>query len=99
MKDGYKEVAEGKAQIEIESTGGTFHKISEAVTEMVNSITTIAENPAEITANVQQMNAAIHEIASVSEESAAGVEQTSASSQQISSIMEEVAAGSGQLAN
>ncbi len=96
LQGGYKEVAEGKAQIE--STGGTFHKISEAVTEMVKSITTIAGNLAEIAANAQQMNAAIHEIASVSEESAAGVEQTSASSQQISSIMEEVAAGSGQLA-
>lgn len=96
LQGGYKEVEQGKAQIE--STGETFRKISDAVTEMVGSITTIAENLVEITANAQQMNGAIQEIASVSEESAAGVEQTSASSQQISSIMEEVAGSSVQLA-
>ncbi|WP_419960643.1 methyl-accepting chemotaxis protein [Psychrobacillus sp. BM2] len=96
LQGGYKEVEQGKAQIE--STGKTFRKISDAVTEMVDSITTIAENLVEITANAQQMNGAIQEIASVSEESAAGVEQTSASSQQISSIMEEVAGSSVQLA-
>ena len=96
LQGGYKEVEQGKAQIV--STGETFHRISDAVTEMVDSITTIAENLVEITANAQQMNGAIQEIASVSEESAAGVEQTSASSQQISSIMEEVAGSSVQLA-
>ncbi|WP_081976196.1 methyl-accepting chemotaxis protein [Ureibacillus manganicus] len=93
---GYNEVEQGKSLIE--STGETFHGISGAVTEMVNSITTIAENLTHIAASSQEMNGAIQEIASVSEESAAGVEQTSASSQQISSIMEEVAGSSNQLA-
>ncbi|WP_442854458.1 methyl-accepting chemotaxis protein [Bacillus sp. FJAT-29937] len=93
---GYKEVEQGKAQIE--STGETFRGISEAVTEMVNSIATIAENLGEIATSSQEMNGAIQEIASVSEESAAGVEETSASSQEISSIMEEIAGSSDQLA-
>ncbi|WP_260858085.1 methyl-accepting chemotaxis protein [Bacillus sp. FJAT-22090] len=96
LQGGYKEVEQGKAQVE--STGETFRRISEAVSEMVNSITTIAENLAENAANAQEMSGTIQEIASVSEESAAGVEQTSASSQQISSIMEEVSGRSDQLA-
>ena len=97
LKDGYKEVEKGKTQIA--STGETFGGISEAVTDMVNSITIISENLAEIATNAQQMNHSIEEIASVSEESAAGVEQTAASMQQTSSIMEEVAETSEQLAN
>jgi methyl-accepting chemotaxis protein len=97
LQDGYKEVAQGKAQIQ--STGETFEGINGAVTQMVNNISTITENLAEIAANSQEMNGAIEEIASISEESAAGVEQTSASTQQASSIMEEVAGSSEQLAN
>ena len=97
LQNGYKEVEQGKAQIE--STGETFVGISEAVTGMVNSITTISENLTGIAASSQEINSFIEEIASVSEESAAGVEQTSASVQQTSSIMEEVAGSSEQLAN
>jgi len=97
LKEGYKEVEQGKTQIE--STGETFEGISTAVIEMVNSITTIAENLADISASTQEMNGSVEEIASVSEESAAGIEQTSASVQQTSSIMEEVAGSSEQLAN
>lgn len=97
LQDGYKEVAQGKAQIQL--TGETFEGINGAVTQMVNNISTITENLAEIAANSQEMNGAIEEIASISEESAAGVEQTSASTQQASSIMEEVAGSSEQLAN
>lgn len=97
LKEGYKEVEQGK--IQIESTGKTFEEISEAVTNMANSITIISENLEEIAMKSQEMNESIVEIASVSEESAAGVEQTTASSQQTSSIMEEVAGSAEQLAN
>lgn len=97
LKVGYKEVELGKTQIE--STGETFEGISVAVTEMVNSITTIGKNLSEISASTQEMNSSVVEIASVSEESAAGIEQTSASVQQTSSIMEEVAGSSKHLAN
>jgi methyl-accepting chemotaxis protein len=97
LKDGYKEVEQGKAQMM--TTSETFEGISEAVTEMVNSITTISEKLVEIATNAQVMNQSIEEIASVSEESAAGVEQTAASMQQTSSIMEEVVGSSEQLAN
>lgn len=97
LKVGYKEVELGKTQIE--STGETFEGISVAVTEMVNSITTIGKNLSEISASTQEMNSSVVEIASVSEESAAGIEQTSASVQQTSSIMEEVAGSSNHLAN
>lgn len=96
LQGGYKEVQVGTAQIE--TTGETFGNISEAVTEMVNSIKAISENLSEIAASAQEMNGSIEEIASISEESAAGIEQTSASSQQTSSIMEEVAGSSDQLA-
>ena len=97
LKVGYKEVELGKTQIE--STGETFEGISVAVTEMVNSITTIGKNLSEISASTQEMNSSVVEIASVSEESAAGIEQTSASVQQTSSIMEEVAGSSKHLAD
>ncbi|MBM7666732.1 methyl-accepting chemotaxis protein [Solibacillus kalamii] len=97
LKVGYKEVELGKTQIE--STGETFEGISVAVTEMVNSITTIGKNLSEISVSTQEMNSSVVEIASVSEESAAGIEQTSASVQQTSSIMEEVAGSSKHLAN
>ncbi|RDW21392.1 chemotaxis protein [Oceanobacillus arenosus] len=96
LQGGYKEVQLGTAQIE--TTGKTFGNISEAVTEMVNSITAISENLSELAANAQEMNGSIEEIASISEESAAGIEETSASSEQTSSIMEEVAGSSEQLA-
>lgn len=97
LKLGYKEVEQGKTQIE--STGETFEGISNAVQEMVNSITTIGQNLSEISASTQVMNGSVEEVASVSEESAAGIEQTAASVQQTSSIMEEVAGSSKQLAN
>lgn len=95
LHGGYKETELGMAQIE--NTGKTFDNISEAVTEMVESITTISKNLSEIVANSQEMNRSIEDIAAISEESAAGIEQTSASSQQTSSIMEEVAGSSEQL--
>ncbi|WP_068675225.1 methyl-accepting chemotaxis protein [Oceanobacillus sp. Castelsardo] len=96
LEGGYKEVQLGTEQIE--TTGETFGNISEAVTEMVNSITVISENLSEMAASAQEMNGSIEEIAAISEESAAGIEETSASSEQSSSIMEEVAASSEQLA-
>lgn len=97
LQTGYKEVEQGK--IQIESTGETFEGISSAVKEMVNSITTIGQNLSEITASTQVMNGSVEEVASVSEESAAGIEQTAASVQQTSSIMEEVAGSSKHLAD
>lgn len=97
LQTGYKEVEQGK--IQIESTGETFEGISNAVKEMVNSITTIGQNLSEITASTQVMNGSVEEVASVSEESAAGIEQTAASVQQTSSIMEEVAGSSKHLAD
>lgn len=96
LQDGYKEVERGTTQIE--TTGQTFGNISDAVMEMVQSITTISENLSEITAHAQEMNSTIEDIASISEESSAGIEQTSASAQQASSTMEEVAGSTEQLA-
>jgi methyl-accepting chemotaxis protein len=96
LEGGYKEVQLGTEQIE--TTGETFGNISEAVTEMVNSITVISENLSEMASQAQEMNGSIEEIAAISEESAAGIEETSASTEQTSSIMEGVAASSEQLA-
>lgn len=96
LKDGYGEVQEGTNQIK--TTGETFNQISDAVTDMANSIKIVSENLAAISENSEKMNASIQEIAAVSEESAAGVEETSASSEQTSSAMEEVAESSDQLA-
>lgn len=96
LQDGYKEVEQGTAQIV--TTGETFKKISDAVTDMVSRINQVSDNLSHITANSQEMNGSIQEIAAISEESAAGVEQTSASTQQTNSAMEEVAASSDDLA-
>ncbi|MFZ3577034.1 methyl-accepting chemotaxis protein [Virgibacillus sp. DJP39] len=96
LQSGYSEVELGTSQIK--TTGETFNGISDAVTEMVNSITTISGNLSDIAENSQKMSGSIEEIASISEESAAGVEQTAASSQQTSSSMEEVAGSSEHLA-
>lgn len=96
LRDGYAEVEQGTAQIEI--TGETFNEISSAITEMVQSIQAVSVNLSEIAANSQEMNGSIEEIASVSEEAAAGVEQTAASAQQTSGSMEEVAGSSDHLA-
>lgn len=92
----YQEVEEGTTQIA--TTGKTFEGISAAVTDMVENITRVSDNLANIVTSSEEMNNSIQGIASVSEQSAAGVEQTSASSQQTSSAMEEVAASSNELA-
>lgn len=96
LQASYQEVEEGTNQIA--TTGKTFEGISTAVTEMVENITRVSENLADIATSSEEMNSSIQDIASVSEQSAAGVEQTSASSQQTSSAMEEVAASSSDLA-
>jgi methyl-accepting chemotaxis protein len=96
LQEGYKEVQVGTGKIS--ETDETFHKINQAVSNMVGSIATITNNLSTIAASSQEMNGSIQEIAAVSEESAAGVEQTSASAQQVSSSMEEVAGSSVQLA-
>ncbi|MGM8211233.1 methyl-accepting chemotaxis protein [Virgibacillus sp. W0430] len=96
LKDGYKEVEHGTAQIA--TTRKTFEQISKAVTDVAENIETVSSNLTEIAKDSQQMNHSIQEIASISEESAAGAEQTSASSQQISGSMEEMQNSSNQLA-
>ncbi|MEN2769035.1 methyl-accepting chemotaxis protein [Ornithinibacillus xuwenensis] len=96
LEGGYEEVKQGTSHIA--TTGETFGKISQAVSGMVTSISSISENLADISTNSEKMSTSIEEIAAISEESAAGVEQTSASTQQTSSIMEEVAGSSEQLA-
>lgn len=96
LRNGYSEVEQGTTQIK--TTGKTFDQISDAVTEMVQSIQVVSENLSEITAASQEMSGSVEEIASVSEESAAGVEQTAASAQQASSSMEEVTGSSVHLA-
>ena len=97
LRDGYKDVEEGTTQIS--TTGEMFTDISGAVTDMVNNISMISENIADIAAHTQEMNGSIQEVAAISEQSAAGVEETTASSEQSSSIMEEVAESSEQLAS
>jgi methyl-accepting chemotaxis protein len=96
LQGGYNEVEQGTNQIK--TTGETFDRINNAVSEMVNRIQAVSGNLETISTNSQEMNTSIDEIASISEESAAGVEQTSASVQQTSSSMEEVAGSSDELA-
>ncbi|WP_249872058.1 methyl-accepting chemotaxis protein [Oceanobacillus saliphilus] len=96
LKAGYKEVEQGTNQIK--TTGETFAKISNSVSDMADNIRKVSENLSEISAGSQEMNASIEEIASVSEEAAAGVEQAAATAEQSSSSMEEVAGSSEQLA-
>ncbi len=96
LEKGYLEVEEGTSQIE--ATGDKFNGINEAITQMVNSISSVSDNLAHIAKDSQTMNRSIEEIAAISEESAAGIEQTSASSQQTSASMEEVVGSSKDLA-
>ncbi|MFC2947690.1 methyl-accepting chemotaxis protein [Virgibacillus sediminis] len=96
LQNGYAEVEKGTGQIQ--STGETFGRINEAVSDMVSRIQTVTSNLADMSATSQEMSSSIEEIAAVSEESAAGVEQTSAAAQQTSSSMEEVSANSEDLA-
>ena len=95
LLDGYKEVEKGTEQIQF--THEKFQGISNAVTEVVNGITTVSNNLSEIVASIQEMNSSIQEIAAVSEESSAGIEQISATSQETNASMEEVAASSEEL--
>ncbi|GIO25331.1 methyl-accepting chemotaxis protein [Oceanobacillus sp. J11TS1] len=95
LKDGYTEVEQGTNQIV--TTGKTFHKINESISNMADNINLVTENLAGITTSNQEMKESIEEIASISQEAAAGVEQTSASTQQTNSSMEEVAGSSEQL--
>ncbi|WP_245843801.1 methyl-accepting chemotaxis protein [Oceanobacillus rekensis] len=96
LKNGYKEVEQGTSQIK--TTGDTFLKINNSVSEMAETIRIVSENLSEIEANSQEMNNSIEEIASVSEEAAAGVEEAAATAEQSASSIEEVARSSEQLA-
>ncbi|GAE33727.1 methyl-accepting chemotaxis protein [Halalkalibacter akibai] len=96
LESGYEEVKQGI--IQIKTTGETFTRINQAVTDMAISMETVSNNLKTISTNNEKMNASIQEMASVSEESAAGIEQTSASAEQVSSSMEEVANNSDELA-
>ncbi|MEN2768699.1 methyl-accepting chemotaxis protein [Ornithinibacillus xuwenensis] len=95
LQNGYREVEQGTTTID--TTGQTFAKITDAVTNMVASISTVTTNLSNMATNSQEMSSNIEEIAAISEESAAGVEQTSASAQQVSGSMEEIAGNSEQL--
>lgn len=97
LSSGYDQVTQGSKQIGV--TGGTFEKITHAMTDMVGSIEGIAKTLNGIATSSGQMNQNIQEIASISEETAAGVEQVAASSQQSSSSMEEVARTAEELSN
>lgn len=96
LREGYKEVEEGTQHIQ--TTGETFHEISDHVTNVVNSIDQISEILEDIVANSQEMSSAIEDIAAVSEESAAAVEEATATTEQTSASMEEVASSSNELA-
>ncbi|WP_010099541.1 methyl-accepting chemotaxis protein [Ornithinibacillus scapharcae] len=96
LQEGYKEVQVGTEKIG--STEKTFTRISDALSNMVSSITTVSSNLSSIASGSEEMNGSIQEIAAISEESAAGVEQTSASAQQVNGSMEEIAGSSEELA-
>ncbi|MBK3497218.1 methyl-accepting chemotaxis protein [Viridibacillus sp. YIM B01967] len=96
LRSGYEEVIQGTEQIA--STGQTFHKISDAVGNMVDNINVISTNLSGISQKTLQINNSIDDIASVSEQSAAGVEETTATVQQTTSSMEEISNSSNHLA-
>ncbi|MHA6250899.1 methyl-accepting chemotaxis protein [Oceanobacillus sp. CAU 1775] len=95
LKDGYQDVTEGSQQVT--TTGETFGRIREAITETVAQVEQISSNLNEIATNNERMNGSVQEIAAISEESAAGVEEVSASTEQTNSAMQEVAASSEDL--
>lgn len=95
LEEGYNQVEKGSHQIT--TTGKTFEKINQSVSDMVTRIQDVSENLKDIVVRSEQMSQSIENIASVSEESAAGIEQTSASIQQTSSSMEEIAGSADQL--
>lgn len=97
LQNGYKEVEQGT--LHIKTTNTTFNNIDAAITEVVETIDSIAENLVELAANSQTLNHSIEEIAAISEESSAGIEETAATSQQSSSSMEAVANGAENLAD
>ncbi len=96
LKEGYKEVERGSAQIN--ETEKTFHEIQQSVEQMAKNIQQISERLEAVFSDNESINEAIQNIAAVSEEAAAGVEQVTASSEETSSSMEEVAKSSGELA-
>nr|WP_071393441.1 methyl-accepting chemotaxis protein [Bacillus tuaregi] len=95
LQAGYGEVEKGTTQID--TTNKTFNVISSSVTQMGDSIHTIAANLSDIAATSEEMSSSIQEIAATAEESAAGIEQTSASIQETTSTMEEVTRSSRDL--
>lgn len=96
LNGGYKEVGEGKKQIEL--TGETFQTINGSVTEMVTKVQDTSNNLKDILDNSNEMKTSIEEIASISEESAAGVEEVAASAQQSATSMEEITRNTIELA-
>lgn len=96
LNGGYKEVNEGKQQIEL--TEETFQTINGSVTEMVSKVQDTSNNLKDILDSSNDMKTSIEEIASVSEESAAGVEEVAASAQQSASSMEEITRNTIELA-
>jgi len=88
LQSGYKEVENGKHQII--TTGHTFDKIEQSLTNMTNDVGNISQTFSKIANSSNGINKSIAEIANLTEESAAGVEETAASVEESSKSMEEV---------
>lgn len=96
LKMGYKDVIEGTEQVT--TTGETFARIRNAVTDTVTQINQISSILNEISKSNLSMSGAVQDIAAISEQSAAGVQEVSASTEQTSSSMQQVATSSEDLA-
>ncbi|WP_226585064.1 methyl-accepting chemotaxis protein [Halobacillus litoralis] len=97
LQNGYHEVDQGTKQME--TTGETFTRIEQAVTQMVTKSRDIADKLDKISNDSYEINASIEEVASVSQESAAGVEQVTAAAQQSNSSVEEVSLSADELSS
>ncbi len=96
LEAGYEEVERGSAQIT--TTGETFSKISNMLSNMSVHITAMSSQLNEVVQNTATINRSIDEIAAVSQQSAASIEETSATVEQASSAMDEISNSSSTLA-
>jgi methyl-accepting chemotaxis protein len=97
LEDGYVNVEDGTKQII--TTGESFRKIDNSVTQMVDGIINLSNNLKSIAKGGSEIGDSIEQIASISQENSASIEEISASAQQQNSSMEEVAEISGSLLN
>ncbi|MEK4030536.1 methyl-accepting chemotaxis protein [Pseudobacillus sp. FSL P4-0506] len=88
LQASFEKVEAGAGQVQM--TGMTFEDITEAISALVQKISTISSNLKQIHGETADIQLIIENGAAISEESAAGIEETSAAAQQVNSSMEHV---------